>query len=423
MKFFLLFKHHVLIEFAYRLIGVAAISMPLLAPQAVFGLDLISAIREVDSKHPLIQAKRLELEATQGELSIAKQQRLPSLSVVTNRSSNENSRTYVTTRLQQPLYAGGRIQAGIRQAEGRIDESEAVLALARRDLTRKTAQTFYEVLKGEDRLAVSNRSVQAHKLLMESISRRVRAEVSPESDLLLTQSRLLQAETERAQIQLALDRSKDVLRELTDRPVSSDLVFVARPPLAIDLTQALADAEHYAPEIRQLQAQEVVATQEIDLQKSTARPSVFARYEYLSSERDPGLVREQTYLGFEFTPGSGLSVAQQIKAAESRRLAAIEARRGSERELRERVRTIWFDIASLRSQVPSLEEYMKTARGVSESFARQFAIGRKSWVEVLNATREHFQAELIFADTQWNLRTSEVLLEIELGRLNPDALN
>lgn len=393
------------------------------APLPAFSLDLISAIREVDGKHPQIQAKRQEAAAAESGLSAAKQQRFPTLAVITNRSSQEDSKTYATTRLQQPLYTGGRITAGIEQSEARIQESRASLALTRRDLMTRTALAFHEVLKGEARLKVAQKSTEAHELLLESIGRRVSSEVSPESDLMLTRSRLSQAQTEKAQVQLALDRAKDVLRELLERPTPDLLPPAPRLPLSIDLVTALSEAEGYAPEIRQLSAQEIVASADVDLQRAAALPNVFVRYENLSNDRDRGLVREQTYLGLEFVPGAGLSVAQQIKAAESRRLAAIESRRAVEKDVRERVRSIWSDVSSLRLQVQSIRNYVDSAQAVSESFSRQFAIGRKTWVEVLNATREYLQAELSLADIEWNLKIAELRLEIETGRITPDKLN
>ncbi len=393
-------------------------------PQRGDTFDLAAVISEVDSKHPLINAKRQEMQAAESAFSSAKQQRLPSLSVVSNRSNAENSKTYSTTRLQQPLFAGGRIVAGIELAEARIRESEAALALTRRDLMIRAAVAFHEVLKGQARLKVAEKSVEAHELLLDSISRRVAAEVSPESDLMLTRSRLSQALTEKAQVKLTLDRASDVLQELLDRSPLTLLPPIDPPRLPdLDLLQAISEAETYAPEIRRLHAQEMAASAEVDLQRAQALPNLFARYEILSGERDRGLVREQTYLGVEFVPGAGFSVAQQVKAAESRRLAAIEARRSVEKDVRERVRAAWSDASSLWAQAQSVRSYVNSARVVSESFSRQFAIGRKTWVEVLNATREYLQAELSLAEIEWNLRIVQLRLDIETGRLTPENVN
>jgi outer membrane protein, adhesin transport system len=339
-----------------------------------------------------------------------------------DRSSTEGAKTYATARLQQPLYAGGRITAGIERAQAQIDDANAQLDLVRKDLLAKTAVVFHEILKGQARLEIAQKSVDAHQSLLDSIDRRVSAEVSPESDLMLTRSRLAQAQTEKVQISLALDRARDVLRELLERELPSLARPAGRPQPSITLIDALAQAQLYAPEIRQLSAQENIASSDVDLQKAAALPNVFLRYENLSNDRDAGLVRDQTYVGVEFVPGAGLSAAQQIKAAQSRRFAAIEARRNAEKDVRERVRAIWADLNALRAQLESARNYAASAQSVSDSFARQFTIGRKTWVEVLNATRESLQAELALTDIEWNLKIAELRLEIETGRLAPDSI-
>lgn len=394
-----------------------------LAPLPAFALDLYSAIQEVDAKHPQIKAKREELNATESGLSAAKQQRLPTLSVSSNRSSSENAKTYAVTRLQQPLFAGGRITAGIERSEAQIQDAQASLGLTRRDLMSRTVAVFHEVLKNQERLKTAEKNIQAHQELLDSIGRRVSAEVSPESDLLITSSRLSQAQTERIQVSLALTRAQDALRELLERVPPALSVPALRKPSGLELMQAISEAEAYAPEVKQLIAQESIAGSEVDIQRSAGLPNVFVRYENLSSDRDPGLVRDQTYLGVEFVPGAGLSAIQQVKAAESRRLAAIEARRNAEKEVRERVRATWSEIQSLRGQRDSARKYVETANSVKDSFTRQFAIGRKTWVEVLNATREAFQAELALTEIDWNLKVAELRLEIETGRMTPDKLN
>jgi outer membrane protein, adhesin transport system len=394
-----------------------------LAPLPAFSLDLYSAIQEVDAKHPQILAKRQQLIAAESGLSAAKQQLFPTLSVSSNRSSSENAKTYAVTRLQQPLFAGGRITAGIDRAEAQIKEAQALLGLTRRDLLSRTAVVFHEVLKNQERLKISDRSVEAHQALLDSIGRRVSAEVSPESDLMISRSRLSQAQTERTQVNLALIRAQDALRELLERTPPPLAAPASRKPVSLELVQALSEAEAYAPEVKQLLAQESIASSEVSIQRSAALPNVFVRHENLSNDRDPGLVRDQTYVGVEFVPGAGFSVAQQIKAAESRRLAAIEARRSAEKDVRERVRTVWSDLQSLKSQLASARSYVESSNSVKESFIRQFSIGRKTWVEVLNATREAFQAELALADIEWNLKIAELRLEIETGRMTPDKLN
>lgn len=385
-------------------------------------LDLYAAMAEVDASHPLASAKRQEFSAAEKGLSAAKQQRLPSLSVQSSRANAIGASTLQVARLQQPLFAGGRIDAGIERSESLIAEAKANADATRRDLMTRTAGAFIEVIKGQARLKIADRSVAEHARLLDSIDRRVGAEVSPESDLLLTRSRLSQAQTERTQIMLTLRRAQDTLSELLNRPLP---ILIEPPPRAapsMDLQAALDAAVGFAPEVQRAIAQESVASNDVDVQRSYALPSVFARHEQLIGELSPGFARSQTYVGLEFVPGAGFSVASQIQAAESRRRAAIETRKASEKDARDRVRGLWAESQSLKGQLESAQAYVRSAQSVSDSFARQFTIGRKSWLEVLNAIREGLLAELSLADIQWSLRLSELRLEIETGKLTMETI-
>lgn len=385
-------------------------------------LDLIAVIREVDGLHPSTQAKREELRAAESALSGAKQQRLPTLSVQTSRSNDVGSNTIATTRLQQPLFAGGRIDAGIQRTEAQISEAHAGLDLVRRDLMIRTTSTYAEIIKNRSRLEIATQNVKEHERLLESMSRRVAAEVSPESELMLTKSRLSQAQTEREQIALALRRAEEVMGELLNRPFTDILSVLPKPNLSVksSIGDILDEAVGFSPEVRRALAQESVALSEVDQQKSAAWPSVFIRHEQLSGDLDPGQARSQTYVGVEFVPGAGLSIASQIRAAQSRRHAAVESRRTAEKDTRDKIRSLQAESLSLKQQLKTTQGYVQSARSVAESFSRQFTIGRKSWLEVLNAVRESALAELSLAEVSWNSQLIDLRLAIEIGRITPD---
>lgn len=385
-------------------------------------LDIYSAMTEVDANHPLANAKREDFRAAESGLSAAKQQRLPSFSVQSSRPNTVNSSTLNVARVQQPLYAGGRIDAGIDRGEALVAEAKASLDATRRDLMLRTSNSYIEVIKGTARLAIAEKNVAEHIRLLDSIGRRVDAEISPESDLLLTQSRLAQAQTERSQVALNLRRAQDALSELMSRPVTESLSLPRLTVRQLELEPTIAAALVFSPEIRRAEAQEVIASADFDLARSAALPSVFVRHEQLIGSLDPGYSRSQTYLGVEFVSGAGLSTASQIKAADNRKRSASETKRASEKDTRDKVRALWVESQSLKAQVRSTEGYVSAARAVAESFSRQFTIGRRSWLEVLNSIREWLLAELAHTDLTWNSTLVDFRLEIEAGRLTADLL-
>lgn len=58
------------------------------------------------------------------------------------------------------------------------------------------------------------------------------------------------------------------------------------------------------------------------------------------------------------------------------------------------------------------------AAEVFKSYARQYAIGRKSWMDVLNAVREATLAEFTLEDTRAQVIASGLRLRAQTGKLN-----
>jgi adhesin transport system outer membrane protein len=64
------------------------------------------------------------------------------------------------------------------------------------------------------------------------------------------------------------------------------------------------------------------------------------------------------------------------------------------------------------------EQVRNTSAEVSESYARQYTAGRKSWLDVLNAAREASQAELTLVDAQSQMQAAVLRLKAQTGGLN-----
>ena len=54
---------------------------------------------------------------------------------------------------------------------------------------------------------------------------------------------------------------------------------------------------------------------------------------------------------------------------------------------------------------------------VFESFARQYVIGRKTWIDVLNAVREAVQSDLALEDVRAQLQAARLRLRAYTGTL------
>jgi len=389
--------------------------------QAAEKITLEQALSRVGQEHPTMKAQKSQIQASENGLSAARQQYLPSLSASRTRGQTSDSKQLTTITVQQPLYAGGRISSGVDRSIASVEEARARLGGIWRELMQKTAAAYIGVVKAQERLGIADRSVAIHQDLLASIQRRVEAEISPISDLLLSQSRLAQAQSERLQVLLSEQMNMQSLEEL----LGADGIGTVAPadPSAItaDVKSALRLALEFSPEMRQIRFQQDMAREEVSIERSAALPSVYVRHDQLTGDTG-SLPKSQTYLGIEFVPGAGFSAGSKIKAAENRRLSFVSAQEATEKEVRDRTRAFWAERESMRGQLATAASYTEAAQSVADSFARQFAIGRKTWLEVLNARREALVAEMAQSEIFWNGRLATWRLEIELGTLAPEGL-
>ena len=109
----------------FRTIFLAALTLMTAAAQAQPVWNFGQLMQATLASHPLVLGKRSAQAAAQAEREGAEWQRYPSLSLEANtQSGGQNARLL---RIEQPIWSGGRITAGITAAGSRFDAAGAAL--------------------------------------------------------------------------------------------------------------------------------------------------------------------------------------------------------------------------------------------------------------------------------------------------------
>ena len=114
--------------------------------QSVFAEDRPLSLSEALTfalSNPSIEGKRKEVQGASEKYNAAKWQRFPSVSVSTSqaqRSPNNPSGTPVTSVIvEQPIFAGGRIDGNINSAKAKVDAADFALQEVEQDIMIRTA--------------------------------------------------------------------------------------------------------------------------------------------------------------------------------------------------------------------------------------------------------------------------------------------
>jgi adhesin transport system outer membrane protein len=382
---------------------------------------LAAVLRAAVVSHPTIKAREGDWQAAGFELEGAQWGWFPTVSA---EAQADSSRPQTALRVQQPLWSGGRIESQIDVAGSARDAAQAAVREAEQSILLQTATAFFEVLRLEARLETARRNEDEHRKLLEMIQRRVRAEVSPQADETLAAARLQQAVSERIQFMRGSDSARVTLEQFTGDSVGQLIAPERLAPIVDRLEQSMLErARAISPERERLQRQLEVAKGQINLSRANTRPQVFAALQQQVGPLEFGQDRTRAFVGVEFRPGPGLSSLSAIQAASARLLSAEEALAAYDRQLAQQVRAALTEFDALQLQLDPARQLEQATDEVVASYLRQYQIGRKNWLDVLNAQREVSQARYALSDILFGIQSVQVRLLLLSGRVGARSLD
>jgi len=375
------------------------------------------------SSNPLTKSQQTLVESAKVGVDSAKWQFYPTPSVsveMANTSSSDllyqGDKRVSIGRIQQPLWTGGRLSAGVDKAEAGLAVSQASLEEARLQLGLRVVQAYGDWLSAHLKTLANEKSLATHIRLHDQVKRRVNEGTSANSDLTLAIARLEAISAEltavRAQGEVAIAR----LGQFLGNPVDAALLMkeVASPySLTGNMQGILEQAIDINPSIIKAQATARVQEVVIDEKRADLSPEVFVRAErqYGNYTFANGPPENRFFVGLTSRFGAGLSTLSGIEAARLQHNAALTDIEVQTRAVNEQVLSDYALAQSIASRIAAVYKSLSAANDVLSSYNRQFLAGRKSWLDVMNAARELTQTETQLAD----LHATQVVVTWRLG--------
>jgi adhesin transport system outer membrane protein len=408
-------------------IGAAA-ALILLSPQVGtaqtarrFGLDQLVAM--AIQSHPGVAARRAELGAARSEVEAARWQYFPTPSVQA-RDYNNNGGTATVLALQQPLWAGGRLDAGLDAADARARSADISITEAQYNLALRVTSAWQSWMQARGRINALTKSVGLLDSYSNSVRRRIAGGVSAEVDHELVVARLTQSQGDLSAVRASERSALAQLSQMVGLPLRTENVEASGgtaddlPALEVLVEQAAASS----PTLRRLDA-DIEAARHDTAQKDAALwPTLNLRAE--RQRADPTGTGSGTYvtdnrvmLVLDYVPGAGLSAAASADAARTRIGGLMASRDAGRRDLIEKVSADYEEHLSSRDRKRNLQNTLKANTEVLASYDRLFVAGKRSWLDVLNAARELTEVELSLADVEAQLVASRYRLRLHGGEL------
>ena len=381
-------------------------------------------MRQALNNHPQVHAQLALINVKKVGVATAKWQYYPTLSAnyetvsaAKSDASFTGSSDVTTLSIEQPIWSGGLMAAGVDVASNQVALEYGQLQVVKLNIAESVLQAYGKWVSGYETMQAWGRGLAVHKDLENQVQNRVDHGVSAPIDLALATGRVASTHGQylaaEAEAQLALDEINQLTQnQLTHADLVQDLS--ASAPLIINLNnhELWAKAQLIDPQIALAQSQIQLAQAELKQQKASISPRLYFRAEQQVNSFSNAQAGSSTrfFFGLSGSSGAGLSLLSKNNAAAAMVTAKQAALAAIKYTKRQNLVNLITKIDALQFRVEALNAAMEATLAVSKSYSRQFLAGRKTWQEVLNSAREQVQMEVQIVDleaavlvAQWRL--------------------
>ena len=381
--------------------------------------DLEGLAAKAVNVHPIVRSKRAEFEASSADIDAVRWEFFPTPSIRKEVDNRRASMDATVFSIQQPIWTGGRLSSALDAAKARNQASDYAIGEAQYDTAFRVTVAYRAWFSAKGRRGAFQRGLERHEHYLRSIERRALGGISADVDRELVISRLSQLQSDLEAARALEDTALMQLSQLTGTALKRD--SVARVPISRDTLPAIDEvlAKVFAsyPQLQRLGREVEVSRANVRQRNSALWPSLSMRAEHVTGGGGyfGGEADNRVLLQVDFSPGAGLSKVSEGAAAEARVKGAIEAKSAAEVELVGQVRSDYDTYIAAVQQDRFLRRTKSAATEILESYDRQYRVGRRSWVDVMNAARELIQVETSIVDVHATLVASQFRLRLFRG--------
>jgi len=391
------------------LIGASLSSLIFGAP--LHAETLPEAVAAAFATNPQLVIERYQTDIARENLDLARSGALPQVNLTgsggyeyvdTNSVLNfgTGDRPIASAQLQavQPLYTGGRVGAGIRQARAGIDSADRTYDAARQDLILDVITAYVDVRRDRETVAIRSNNVEVTGEQVRAAEDRFEVGVVTRTDVAQAQARLEGARAALAGAEAALQGSEAFYEFLTGQQPGDLAEPPPFPDLPVDLNSAFAEANTGNPSIQAAREDLRAASAGVDVAKAEGRPQISIVGTAGIQETWGDTSRRDTNVSAVaqgriplFTGGS---VRAQVNAAKLQRGQARRRIDAFETQVRAQVAQAWYGYDAATRAIEASRRQVEAAEIAYEGAKEELAVGVRTTLDVLDQEQQLFEARL-----------------------------
>lgn len=385
-------------------------------------------------KNPEVLSRWHDFLAAEKEIGVARGAYFPSIDLSAG-TGRERSRSVLDTTttlnrdnasltLTQMLYDGSAVRNEVRRLTNTQLTRYYELLDASENAALEAARAYYDVLRHRKLYALTEDNYVSHRTVFEQIQQKVQAGVGRRVDLEQAAGRLALSEAnlvaDNANVHDASARFQRIIGEIPPAALADSASLDGMiMPKAADAHLSVAVDLHPAV----LAAVENVraARYDLDGRKARYQPKVDFRLSRTRDNNIGGVEGKSSNAVAEVVASWNLFSGGSDSARVSQYIDRLDAARYQRdkicRDIRMTLAIAYNDVFKLKEQIKYLEQHRLSIEKARGAYQKQFEIGQRSLLDLLDTENEVFQARRSYVNAEHDLSIAHVRTLAGMGRL------
>ncbi len=421
----------------FNLLGVLGITM--FMSSLASALTLTEVVEHTLKTNPDLLAARDRVLARESEIRGAKAGYLPTLdaelgigrewteSPATGNDDVELTRKEAALRLRQMIYDGSATSSEVDRQKARYNSALFDAVATEETTSLQVAEAYINVMRESELLQLLKRSLDEHQNIYDQMSLRSNAGVGSRSDLDQISARLSLAKSNyvagQNNLQDAISNFYGVVGYL---PEISTMDKPEGVEVSSSIEQALKTAYENHPQLKSADADIEAAKAQYRASKSSYHPTLALEGDRTWNEDIDGIEGDNQdwviALRLRYNLYNGGADKARKKQTASLLDESKEVRSTTKRQVEESMRLSWNAYQYTQQQLGFLTTYVDSVIATREAYRKQFNIGKRSLLDLLNTENELLDANRNYLNasydqllSQYRVAQAEGNLTIKLG--------
>jgi len=392
-----------------------------------YAMELVPTIEDAIIHNPEFREQLKVYQGTQAELDGAEGSWLPTVDIaagigleetdnVSNGSSTSLTRKESSIRITENLFEGFKTENEIDRQQAKMDAAAYSAEAKANQIALDMTEAYVNLLKEQELLRLEGDNKKTHERILDQITQRTDAGIGNQVEVDQAKARLALANSNemaaRNNYNDALSRFQRVLGRMPD----NDLI---KPSVEFQLPATLTEATDIAllnhPTLRSAYADIAAAQAQHRSAKSTYYPRFDIEIEKRWDEDINGIEGKDENLQAMLRMRYNLYNGGKDSANRNRTAAAVqqsaEIRNNARRQTIENLRYAWSAKKYVGEQLVYIKEHIKLTYETLEGYRKQFSIGRRSLLDLLNTEDEYNSAlrTLVTSESEYLIAQYRIL--------------